>query len=254
MNSSGSAMKENETYMNSLQGKLSQLSSAFQKLSINTIDSDLVKWVLDFGTATIKLIDKMGGLPVVIGAVVSALLLFKGTLAIDKSINLFVKGLTLIKTSLISIKDAIPNAIAAWKSYSKGVITANTAMQAAAPLLSLIALGITGVIAAVNSYKKAQEEATQAAVEDIKQYSQESKSKEEQIEQLEKNVESLTKEKDAYLKNVDARNELTKNEDYLKAKQDEINKINENIEALKKEQKEKMRSAIISAESIKRRC
>lgn len=43
----GSAMKENDTYMSSIQGKLDQLSSSFQNLSINLLDSDIVKFFAD---------------------------------------------------------------------------------------------------------------------------------------------------------------------------------------------------------------
>lgn len=46
-NSAGSAMKENDTYMSSIQGKLDQLSSSFQNLSINLLDSDIVKFFAD---------------------------------------------------------------------------------------------------------------------------------------------------------------------------------------------------------------
>lgn len=47
----GSAMKENDTYMSSIQGKLNQLSSAFQNLSINLLDSDIVKFFVDLATS-----------------------------------------------------------------------------------------------------------------------------------------------------------------------------------------------------------
>lgn len=46
----GSAMKENDTYMSSIQGKLNQFSSAFQNLSINLLDSDIVKFFVDLAT------------------------------------------------------------------------------------------------------------------------------------------------------------------------------------------------------------
>lgn len=46
----GSAMKENDTYMSSIQGKLNQLSSAFQNLSINLLDSNIVKFFVDLAT------------------------------------------------------------------------------------------------------------------------------------------------------------------------------------------------------------
>ena len=57
MESSGSAIKENETYMNSLEGHINQLNSAWQKLAKDTINSQVVKSLLDLGTTLIKLAD-----------------------------------------------------------------------------------------------------------------------------------------------------------------------------------------------------
>lgn len=59
--SAGSAMEENDTYMSSIQGKLDQLSSSFKNLSINLLDSDIVKFfadlainVTDFANSLVK--------------------------------------------------------------------------------------------------------------------------------------------------------------------------------------------------------
>lgn len=57
MNSAGSATKENEVYLNSLQGKLKQLESAWQEFSVNTINSTVIKIILDLGTKIVKLAD-----------------------------------------------------------------------------------------------------------------------------------------------------------------------------------------------------
>lgn len=47
-NSAGSALAENEKYLESIQGKISQLKATIEALSQNLIDSSAVKWVIDF--------------------------------------------------------------------------------------------------------------------------------------------------------------------------------------------------------------
>lgn len=51
MNSSGSAMKENEATLDSVEGHLSRLKSAFENFAYQTLSSDVVKGFLDVGTA-----------------------------------------------------------------------------------------------------------------------------------------------------------------------------------------------------------
>lgn len=55
MNSQGSAAKENERVLDSIQGHLQKLSSAWEQLSQNMIDSDIIKLVVDLGTALLNL-------------------------------------------------------------------------------------------------------------------------------------------------------------------------------------------------------
>lgn len=62
----GSAKRENEIYLDSINGRLAQLSSAFQQLAINTINSDMVKFLVDVATALVKIIDKVGLLNIAI--------------------------------------------------------------------------------------------------------------------------------------------------------------------------------------------
>lgn len=50
LNSSGSAMRENQTYMDSLQAKLNQLDSAFQKFSTDLMKSDIPKFFVSLTT------------------------------------------------------------------------------------------------------------------------------------------------------------------------------------------------------------
>lgn len=62
-NSAGSALKENERYLDSIQGKIDQFNNAMQAMWSNTLDSDVVKFFVELGTQVIKLIDKIGLLP-----------------------------------------------------------------------------------------------------------------------------------------------------------------------------------------------
>lgn len=54
LNSSGSAMKENAAYAESLEYKIQMLKKAFQDLANNIASSDLLKTVIDLGTALLK--------------------------------------------------------------------------------------------------------------------------------------------------------------------------------------------------------
>ena len=55
LDSQGSAMKENSKYMDSIQGKLKQLNSAWEELSRNVFNSDFLKFVVDLGTGFLNL-------------------------------------------------------------------------------------------------------------------------------------------------------------------------------------------------------
>jgi predicted nucleic acid-binding Zn-ribbon protein len=61
-NSAGSALKENERYLDSIQGKIDQFNNAMQSMWSNTLDSDWVKTIVDAGTKIINLIDDIGAL------------------------------------------------------------------------------------------------------------------------------------------------------------------------------------------------
>lgn len=51
MNSAGSALAENEKYLDSIQGKISKFQASWEALSTSVVDGDLVKGIIDFGTA-----------------------------------------------------------------------------------------------------------------------------------------------------------------------------------------------------------
>ena len=48
---------ENQKYLDSISGKISQFNSAIEQLSSTVVDSDLVKFFVDIGTTGVKAID-----------------------------------------------------------------------------------------------------------------------------------------------------------------------------------------------------
>lgn len=56
----GSALKENEKYLDSIQGKLDQFNNSVQTMWSNTLKDEWIKGVVEFGTTLIKIIDDVG--------------------------------------------------------------------------------------------------------------------------------------------------------------------------------------------------
>ena len=67
MNSSGSAIAENEKYLDSIQGKIDLFNNSLQTMWMNFIDSKTVKNIVSLGTALIKLVDTIGLIPTGVG-------------------------------------------------------------------------------------------------------------------------------------------------------------------------------------------
>lgn len=88
--SAGSATKENETYLDSINGKISQFTAAFEKLSKDVLDSDLIKFFIELAThianladEAVKLVDNFGLIPTALTGfstgLVTSLIKNKGT-------------------------------------------------------------------------------------------------------------------------------------------------------------------------------
>ncbi len=57
--SAGSALAENEVYLDSINGKIAILQATFQAFSEDVVNSDVVKFVIDAGTALINVLDAL---------------------------------------------------------------------------------------------------------------------------------------------------------------------------------------------------
>ena len=81
MAAEGSAMRENERYLESIQGHIDILNNDIQSMWTNFISSDAVKWVVHFLDGLVKIIDKVG--------VLNSLLLVLGTRFTFKNFDKF---------------------------------------------------------------------------------------------------------------------------------------------------------------------
>lgn len=66
LNAEGSAMRENERYLESVQGHIDTFNNSLQTMWMNFLDTDAVKWFVHLGDAVIKLVDKFGVLQTVV--------------------------------------------------------------------------------------------------------------------------------------------------------------------------------------------
>ena len=156
LGSAGSAMEENQKVIESVQGHINQLKAAFEELSLALIDSGLIKGVVDFAnglleaiTAVMQFIDK-------VKVVKELLIALMVTLSITTVANLFTAGIKWMVSSIKSVIQIIPSAIAAWKAYATGttnaagaVVTASSAIQATIPVIGLLLSAITAVVGAI---------------------------------------------------------------------------------------------------------
>lgn len=78
----GSAQRENEKYLDSIEGRIAKLQNRLQELAFVGFKSDAIKPVIDFFTNAVQLatalVEKIGMLPTLIGAVGGAILQFSG--------------------------------------------------------------------------------------------------------------------------------------------------------------------------------
>ncbi len=119
MKAEGSALRENEAYLDSIQGRIDLFTNAVQTFWMNLIDSDLVKGIVDAGIVLMKLLDTIHGKLL---AIASAFVLYK---------RLGKDGVTFTKMFNSTI-DAARNAAIAIKSVATATQTVTKAEVARA--------------------------------------------------------------------------------------------------------------------------
>ena len=72
-NSSGSALAENEKYLNSIEGKMQKFRASFEAMSTSILSSGMVKGFIEIGTAITGIVTKMSQMHVLLPSIVAAI-------------------------------------------------------------------------------------------------------------------------------------------------------------------------------------
>lgn len=147
--SAGSAMEENEKYLESIQGHIAEFKTALEALGEDLVGSDFVKEIIDLGTwfiglldSVAKLIDKFGGLNSILVITIGLLTTLNSRMIADKysvlasDINGFLHQISLL-----------PSAFKVAKQAGTGF---GSAMTAAGFSINKVALAIGAASAAVS--------------------------------------------------------------------------------------------------------
>lgn len=105
----GSATIENEKYLDSIAGKVDQLTASFEAMSASILDSSVVKWIVDLGTALVNCIATLQQLNLLLPLVVTSLAalnyvkLYKETYETAEQISILVNRFVAEKTATDSL-------------------------------------------------------------------------------------------------------------------------------------------------------
>ncbi len=152
LNSAGSAMAENEKYMESINGHIAQFKATFEQLSTTLIGSDFVSTIVDIGTGLLnilnvlaKIIDAVGGLNTVLGVTagifvaVKAGSIVKGIQNLLKPLQSVINGLKTARENGKSMGQAIR---AAFQQATAGAGAFQTALGWVGVAISAISIGV----------------------------------------------------------------------------------------------------------------
>lgn len=213
LDAEGSAAKENARYLESIDGKLKQLTTTWQQLWVDSIDSDTIKFFIDLGNEILKVIDALGGLDTILTTIaVSAF--FSNIGKLPKLFSSLISPLMQLKDILSaasSMKDVglafigkdVVGDLKAQKLATEGVVMADQELEAAtyavnaAMALQKIAInaGIAAFVILLQYIKKQREEemalreeTIQASEDSAKSYKELSKAYQEYHAALESNT------------------------------------------------------------------
>ena len=180
MGAAGSALEENEKHLDSINGKVAVFKAAFEELSINLINSEFVKGIVDFGTTLIEIlnvvaevVNALGGLETVLLAIGGIILTMKidGIIASVVSLATKIRTLTLFTgtfaTKFASVyKTSRLFGATRLQSTLNGISTGFKAVAASASAAQIAVAAFTAaivIISMLNSAIEQAEEATKAS-------------------------------------------------------------------------------------------
>lgn len=191
LNSAGTAVKENEKYLDSMQGRTQQLKASFETMAVNLIQSENAKLILgvlnDIIGALAKLADGNVIIPIVtlIGGLghTAKVASREGLLLTDAFRNLF----RLMKNDSQAVGIMQQSIVGLTEEEAANVTATNQMARATSALVSNLAVAaIMIAISAYAKYNQAQKEARENAIATAEQIN-------EQTAEYEKNVTAIKK-------------------------------------------------------------
>jgi hypothetical protein len=159
LNSQGSAFRENEKYMDSIQGKLAIMNTTIEEKWSQVFNSDQFKFLIETLT---KVIDQFVSLGGILRSFLALMLIFKQTAIVG-----LIEGFKTLVVSMGLYKGGVASAVVATEvltaSQAKAAVGA-TALKGALGWIGIALLAIQGVTMVFQSYKKGVEEANQSII------------------------------------------------------------------------------------------
>ena len=114
----GSAMEENQKYLDSISGHLAKLQNAWQEFWASTANRDVINMFIDLGTTILNIINEVGGLQSAFALLYGGTIL-KGLMTADSLLVKFVSRLDEAKASSKSLGDVFNTVFGSNKSDSE---------------------------------------------------------------------------------------------------------------------------------------
>lgn len=183
LNSQGSALQENEKFLDSISGKAAIFNQQLETLWTNAINSESIKSIVETGTAILSLVDDIGLLNSVLITTISLFVLFKNK-ALATSIPGFIEFISSMSVSMTGLTGVIGGATVAFSALRVAMLGA----------VAIVGLVIAGIV----SHKKKQDElraSLRKTTSALSDYNSESG----KIESLIKSLGNATKGTEEYL-------------------------------------------------------
>lgn len=217
--SEGSALRENDKYLESINGHIAKFKATFQELSADVVNSGMVKDVVDTGTAVLRIVDVVGKFLGVIFKIIDGIggintvLAITGTYLAVGNLNKILGFFDKIVSKLIDINGSLGSLI----NTPMGVTTAVIAgIILLAKVIDLVTVSAAEARESLNDIKQ---EYTDGANE-LKSLNDELQTTHDRLSELEgKNSLSFTEEEE-YENLKKQNNELQRKIDLLNAEQE----------------------------------
>ena len=131
LNSDGSALEELDTHLNSIQGRIDLFNNSVQTMWMNFLNDEAVKFIVDLGTALIKLVDTLGLIPSAVGAFAGYKIILKDMRAAFDSTHVSTKELKKQLSEYLTQQKGVADASKATANAKKAEAAATNASAAA---------------------------------------------------------------------------------------------------------------------------